>query len=126
MSRTELQTHTTIDSLRHKNLSTGSIAVHATASQSPERDVTTLRKPHVGKDDIELAELPKAQDASHQTGIMASETVDEEQAKPPSVRLTAFIQFATLCWTLFLAGWNDGTTGPLLTRMQENYNVRTA
>ncbi|KAH9478786.1 hypothetical protein JR316_0009247 [Psilocybe cubensis] len=30
-------------------------------------------------------------------------------------------QFLSLCLTLFLAGWNDGTTGPLLPRIQEVY-----
>ncbi|THH16127.1 hypothetical protein EW146_g4461 [Bondarzewia mesenterica] len=35
----------------------------------------------------------------------------------------ANIQFASLCWTLLLAGWNDGTTGPLLPRIQSVYHV---
>ncbi|KDR80389.1 hypothetical protein GALMADRAFT_223273 [Galerina marginata CBS 339.88] len=38
-------------------------------------------------------------------------------------RLLGRVQFVTLCWTLFLAGWNDGTTGPLLPRIQEVYHV---
>lgn len=38
-------------------------------------------------------------------------------------RRRAHIQFATLCWTLYLMGWNDGTTGPLLPRIQRVYNV---
>ena len=29
----------------------------------------------------------------------------------------------TLCWSLFLAGWNDGSTGPLLPRIQTVYHV---
>ncbi|KZP18121.1 MFS general substrate transporter [Athelia psychrophila] len=33
------------------------------------------------------------------------------------------VQFASLCFSLFLAGWNDGTTGPLLPRIQEVYHV---
>ncbi|KAK0454062.1 MFS general substrate transporter [Desarmillaria tabescens] len=33
------------------------------------------------------------------------------------------VQFAALCWCMFLAGWNDGTTGPLLPRIQEVYDV---
>ncbi|KAI6043917.1 major facilitator superfamily domain-containing protein, partial [Pisolithus marmoratus] len=41
-------------------------------------------------------------------------------------RRRAHIQFATLCWTLYLAGWNDGTTGPLLPRIQQVYNVNFA
>lgn len=27
------------------------------------------------------------------------------------------------CWCLFLAGWNDGSTGPLLPAIQEHYHV---
>ena len=42
----------------------------------------------------------------------------------PAMRRKARIQFITLCWTLFLAGWNDGTTGPLLPRIQSVYHVR--
>ncbi|KAI6019817.1 MFS general substrate transporter [Pisolithus orientalis] len=41
-------------------------------------------------------------------------------------RRRAHIQFATLCWTLYLAGWNDGTTGPLLPRIQRVYNINFA
>ncbi|KAF8664609.1 hypothetical protein AX16_000708 [Volvariella volvacea WC 439] len=33
------------------------------------------------------------------------------------------IQFMTLCWCTFMIGWNDGTTGPLLPRIREEYNV---
>ncbi|KAH9899243.1 MFS general substrate transporter [Cubamyces lactineus] len=33
------------------------------------------------------------------------------------------IQFATLCWSIFVAGWNDGTVGPLLLRLQAVYHV---
>src|ERR1700691_3014273 len=39
-------------------------------------------------------------------------------------RVRARIQFASLCYSLFLAGWNDGTTGPLLPRIREVYHVR--
>ena len=40
-----------------------------------------------------------------------------------SMRNLARVQFAALCYCLFLAGWNDGTTGPLLPRIQEVYHV---
>ena len=33
------------------------------------------------------------------------------------------IQFMALCWFLFLLGWNDGCTGPLLPRIKEVYQV---
>jgi len=33
------------------------------------------------------------------------------------------IQFFALCWTIFLAGWCDSSTGPLLPRIQNAYHV---
>ncbi|KAG1833261.1 MFS general substrate transporter [Suillus subalutaceus] len=33
------------------------------------------------------------------------------------------IQFVTLCWFVYLEGWNDGSNGPLLPRIQEVYGV---
>lgn len=36
----------------------------------------------------------------------------------------SMIQFLALCWCIFLVGWNDGSTGPLLPRIQEDYRVR--
>jgi len=37
----------------------------------------------------------------------------------------AKLQFLALCWSLFLLGWNDGSTGPLLPRIQAVYDVST-
>ena len=45
-------------------------------------------------------------------------------ASTTAMRRKARIQFAALCWTLFLAGWNDGTPGPMLPRIQSVYHVR--
>lgn len=44
---------------------------------------------------------------------------------PPSRKqiTTGRIQFLALCFCLFLAGWNDGSTGPLLLRIQDAYHV---
>nr|GAT48810.1 predicted protein [Mycena chlorophos] len=33
------------------------------------------------------------------------------------------LQLAVLCWTLFTGGWNDGSNGPLIPRMQQVYHV---
>ena len=38
-------------------------------------------------------------------------------------KIRARIQFTALCWSLFLLGWNDGSTGPLLIRIKEVYHV---
>lgn len=32
-------------------------------------------------------------------------------------------QFLSLCWALFVIGWTDGSTGPLLPRIQHFYDV---
>ena len=32
-------------------------------------------------------------------------------------------QFLALCWALFVIGWTDGSTGPLLPRIQIFYDV---
>ncbi|KAJ7108818.1 major facilitator superfamily domain-containing protein [Mycena epipterygia] len=38
-------------------------------------------------------------------------------------RVRARIQLVTLCWTLFVAGWNDGSLGPLIPRIQQVYHI---
>ncbi|KAF9525013.1 major facilitator superfamily domain-containing protein, partial [Crepidotus variabilis] len=45
--------------------------------------------------------------------------------KPLSKRELAIsrVQFFALCWSIFLIGWNDGTIGPLLPRIQDYYDV---
>ncbi|KAF9552887.1 MFS general substrate transporter, partial [Agrocybe pediades] len=35
----------------------------------------------------------------------------------------SLIHFITLCWCVWLVGWNDGTAGPLLPRLQQQYNI---
>ncbi|KDR80388.1 hypothetical protein GALMADRAFT_1194926 [Galerina marginata CBS 339.88] len=50
--------------------------------------------------------------------------VDEQgDIRTPEEKRISYVQFLTLCWTLVLGGWNDGTTGPLLPRIQEVYKV---
>ncbi|ESK90172.1 hypothetical protein Moror_7761 [Moniliophthora roreri MCA 2997] len=87
---------------------------------------------------IELQALPQTEKAATppeaelptltQRGKTTSQS-HKEPPEPPAVNQTkaqrriAHIQYATLLWTLFLAGWNDGTTGPLLPRIQSVYRV---
>lgn len=50
----------------------------------------------------------------------------DSEPQPSALRrhvIKARVQFSALCWCMFLAGWNDGTTGPLLPRIQEVYHV---
>ena len=45
--------------------------------------------------------------------------------KRPTIKeeRVARAQFLALCWALFVVGWNDGSTGPLLPRIQTVYEV---
>ena len=40
-----------------------------------------------------------------------------------AMRRKGWIQFAAICWAIFVCGWNDGTTGPLIPRLREVYRV---
>jgi len=69
---------------------------------------------------IELAELPSGRSILEE---------NEDQSAP--MRRSSFkprtwehIQFLTLCWALLLAGYNDGSTGPLLPKIRQVYDVR--
>lgn len=94
--------------------------IHSRSPLPPDTPVATLASADVGKRS-ELIEVNavevEAQDASRtpSTTFIAS---------TPAMKRKARIQFAALCWTLYLAGWNDGTTGPLLPRIQSVYHVR--
>lgn len=63
-------------------------------------------------------------------GRASSSNVEERDG--PSAKQSARykwyarLHFAAICWCFFLQGWNDGTTGPLLPRMQSVYHVRCA
>ena len=47
----------------------------------------------------------------------------DTRAVTKAMQRKAWIQFAALCWSIFICGWNDGTTGPLIPRLQEVYHV---
>jgi hypothetical protein len=50
-------------------------------------------------------------------------TRSQPQAKQRTQKTREQIQLAALCWFLYLEGWNDGSNGPLLPRIQEVYGV---
>jgi hypothetical protein len=54
--------------------------------------------------------------AQHSTAL-SGPTMTKTQVK------TARIQLLALAWTMFMLGWNDGSLGPLLPRIQEVYHV---
>ena len=56
-------------------------------------------------------------------GAATSASNTERHGKMRKQVLTGHVQFAACCVPLFLAGWNDGTLGPLLPRIQSVYHV---
>ena len=80
-------------------------------------------------DDIDLSEKALNPVSSMTADISAIDASDVEDKSIPSsaskgVRLRANIQLVALCFSVFLLGWNDGPTGPLLPRFQSFYHVR--
>ena len=67
--------------------------------------------------------IQKRQRLDHQGMPMMHSPLPQPAHLPPLSKWKEHVQFATLCFVLFLAGWNDGTTGPLLPRIQSNYHV---
>ncbi|KAF9023671.1 MFS general substrate transporter [Hymenopellis radicata] len=43
-------------------------------------------------------------------------------SKSKSILHNHWVHLGALCWALFLEGWNDGTTGPLIPRIRELYH----
>lgn len=76
-------------------------------------------------DDVEIApSFP----SSLAPSIRNDEDVDSIAAISPAQKAVhnrkILINFATLCFSTFMNGWNDGTTGPLLPVFQSHYHVR--
>jgi hypothetical protein len=84
---------------------------------------TISRHPTVGHEAIEMKVADHRSSASDLTAASVHDLDLKARTKPKRQRLRARVQFATLCWAMYLAGWNDGTTGPLLPRIQKVYGV---
>uniref|UniRef100_A0A8H7XKR5 pyranose dehydrogenase (acceptor) n=1 Tax=Psilocybe cubensis TaxID=181762 RepID=A0A8H7XKR5_PSICU len=80
--------------------------------------------PHHGTSLNELQDLQREPELAvsspeEKPGVSAGIS-EEERANQKRKDL---IQFLALCYCLGMAGWNDGTAGPLLPTLQEYYNV---
>ncbi len=95
---------------------------HLERKTSSNLSIHSVRRPeHASPSSKELpVETLEAKSSLKMDASLKSETFVPRQKM---VRL-ARIQFLTLCWTLFLIGWNDSSTGPLIPRIREHYNVK--
>jgi hypothetical protein len=48
----------------------------------------------------------------------------QEDIDTKARKTKAHAQFFSLCLAMFLAGWNDGSNGPLIPKIQSVYHVR--
>lgn len=91
-----------------------------TNDQSPSenermgKDQAGLESTSETKLDDQIAKEEASTEVAHETS---------DYRLTPSERRTEWIQVITLCYALFVAGWNDGTTGPLLPTYQRVYSV---
>ncbi|KAG9003365.1 hypothetical protein FRB90_011192, partial [Tulasnella sp. 427] len=102
---------------------------HSTASLSQKSTTTTpevlslvgsgLPTPQVKNEsvDIPMANLSKRVSP---TGLESTSVAEEA---PQMSTLQEKMYLGALCYCLFVAGWNDGTIGPLLPRIQDYYNI---
>ncbi|RPD75467.1 MFS general substrate transporter [Lentinus tigrinus ALCF2SS1-7] len=88
---------------------------------------------------VELTDIRKTAAATATSGDADVETGGGTQARVPSIqddapapidpareaeyRRKSLIHFVALCWSLFVNGWHDASTGPMLPRIQEKYNI---
>lgn len=110
--------------LLKNNSSTGLLSIRAAipslvnAADPRQRDSENR---NVGED-IELAELARTSPQATATAEDPDLPIANEISHISS-KWAARIQFAAVCWAVLLIGWNDGTTGPLLPRIQSHYHV---
>ncbi|KDQ58458.1 hypothetical protein JAAARDRAFT_128981 [Jaapia argillacea MUCL 33604] len=102
------------------------------SSPNPSRhhsalSVVEVRNP-AGTSEVDLEPVERDQIAPPSIRSVGEGVLEREY--PPSVPREAsnshrkeYIQFAALCWSLYLEGWNDGSTGPLLPAIQNFYHI---
>ncbi|KAI8976674.1 major facilitator superfamily domain-containing protein [Trametes punicea] len=77
------------------------------------------------KSDPELAlSLPSSLAPSHVANSETGSTAPAISAAQKAVfRRKSLVHFLALCYCVFCMGWNDGTTGPMLPRIQAHYHA---
>ncbi|EIN08470.1 MFS general substrate transporter [Punctularia strigosozonata HHB-11173 SS5] len=115
---TTTSTSTTVEAAPATHFS----SVDGAKAPSPRPRVPT----HSKSDSFGDAEDIELQDRERAGPTVAAEDAAVEDVPFVQTKqqvLLGHIQLAALCWCLFMAGWNDGTTGPLLPRIQTVYHV---
>ncbi|KAI0350879.1 MFS general substrate transporter [Trametes cingulata] len=88
---------------------------------------TTHRKDG-GRDVVNVRSIREAPRTSsdRRDNVDSVDSAEAVTAQTPAQERSALVHFFALLWCIFVMGWNDGTTGPMLPRIQENYHVTFA
>ena len=73
------------------------------------------------KDELDISEIIPHQKAMS----LDKESLPDSPRSSKQERLYELLSYSTTLGILFMQGWNDGTTGPLLPTMQSHYKVST-
>jgi len=102
----------------------GSISVpltnRASTSLHPGPDISLWST----RDDLEVASQTPASVASTAADAMTSTLPLITASQRASYRRKSWLHLAPLYYCLFLEGWNDGSTGPMLPTIQRYYDVK--
>ncbi|KAF8155522.1 MFS general substrate transporter [Crassisporium funariophilum] len=90
-------------------------------SANPSIHSITPSRTSISKSGVEISSVPT--EGEDKTSIQSRGNGTTDVTLSRAQKVTGRIQFLALCWALFIAGWNDGTLGPLLPRVQEVYHV---
>ncbi len=77
----------------------------------------------VSPDAISEKSLPDTRQIGKGSLIEVSSASSTTDPRTPRQKHISLLQFVALCWPLALNGWNDGSTGALLPRIQTVYEV---
>jgi hypothetical protein len=104
------------------NGSSPALGISATSALPHLYGLSTLSVQEATRsENIELTEVNAAPQPRDNKSIQEAQVSSSETSKLFTFR--ARIQFLSLCWSLFLLGWSDSSTGPLLPRIQSYYHV---
>lgn len=91
-------------------------------------ELETYSSTGLGTNSLDLSHSPTSRSTRSELRDSRHTTINPIQVGPSAAlpkpqKIRGWIQLAALCWSLFLIGWSDACTGPLLPRMREVYHV---
>ena len=96
------------------------VVLHVLRSPWTKYPAFSLRPPEA----FEYYESPPSPSPPPRSPSLRLSVQPQERRTGKQVR-EGYLQLFAVFWSMILLGWNDGTTGPLLPRIQTVYDVRS-